>query len=90
MEGWVVEAFSDEQDGVGSVRAGFDDLIFVDDEIFAEDGQGDRVTNLLNVLELALEEFFIGEATDGGGSGAVVGGGDGDGIEIFADEAGRG
>jgi hypothetical protein len=32
------ERGDDEEDGVGAVGAGFDDLVFVDDEIFAEAG----------------------------------------------------
>ena len=84
------ETICDEEDGVGAVDAGFVELIGVDDEILAEDGEWDFGADLLEVGQFALEVFPIGETTDGDGAGVVVLAGDGDGVEVFADESGGG
>ena len=34
-EGGIVEDFGDQEDGIGTGEAGFDDLVVVDQEIFA-------------------------------------------------------
>lgn len=76
-----VEALADEEDGVGAGGAGFVDLVLVEDEVFAEDGECGGVFDALDVGEVSGEEAFVGEAGDGGGAGVLVGGGDGGGVE---------
>lgn len=86
----VVENGGDEEDGVGAPLDGFGDLSFVDDEVLAEEGEGDGGSDLAEVGEGALEEFFVGEHRETVGAGGFVIAGDGDGIEVGSDDAGGG
>ena len=58
----------DQQDGVGSVRGGFDDMEFVDREILAQNRNGDRGAGGFEIGETPLKKLFIGENTQGRGS----------------------
>jgi len=58
----VIEAFGDEEDGVGLDCAGLGDLVGVDDEVFAEDGEFDGLFDLVDEGGAASEEVLICEA----------------------------
>ena len=52
-------------------------------------GGGDGGADLFQVGQAALEERLVGQHADAGGAVVGVGAGDGDGIEVGADHAGR-
>src|SRR5581483_2272413 len=87
----LLEHRGDQQDRVGAGGASLVDLIRVEDEVLAQDGQGDRGAHGAEVVEGALE-MAVGEDRDGGGAVGGIGGGDGCGIEVGKDVAlaGRG
>ena len=84
------EGFGDEEDGVGAGSTGLDNLVRIDDEILAEDRQGDGVFDQFEILEFSLEEMFVGKDADGVGAGVLVDLGERVGLEIGSDYAGRG
>ena len=75
-EGVVGVGGDDEQDGVGSGGAGFEDLKGVEDEVLAEAGNVDSGGGGCEVVEGALEEFLIGKDGEGGGAGGLEGAGE--------------
>lgn len=85
----LVEGLGDEQDRVGPGSAGLIDLVLVDDEILAEDGELDGGPDGGEIFQFALEEFFVGQDADRIGAASLVGPGDLDGVEVGADEARR-
>ena len=91
-EGSVRVGGDDEQNGVGAGGAGFEDLKGIEDEVLAETGNVDDVGGLFEIGERALEELFVGEDGERGGSGGLEGAGQGGGMEVAADEplGGRG
>ena len=87
----VGERGSDEQDGVGAVGAGFDDLVLVHDEVLAEARDVGGGGCDFEVGEATLEEGLVGEDGKRGGSGVGEIAGERRGVEFGADEAfGRG
>ena len=44
------EAFGDQKDRIGSRSASFPDLVFIDDEVLAEDWQGHLCANFTKVF----------------------------------------
>lgn len=60
----VGEAFGDQEDGVGVEGAGLGDLVGVDDEILADDGEIDGLLDLLDEGGAASEVFLVCEAGD--------------------------
>lgn len=86
----IVEDGDDEEDGVGAPLDGLEDLAFVDDEVLAQEGQGDGGADLAEVIEGPLEEGLVGEDGQAAGAGFLVGLGDADGVEVGADDAGGG
>lgn len=76
-EGGVIEAFGDEEDGVGAQGAGLGDLIGVDDEVFAEDGEGCVWFDRGDEGWVAREVFFVCEARNGRCAAHVVSSRDG-------------
>ncbi len=58
----VVETFGDEEDGVGFDGPGLGDLVGMDDEIFAEDGEGYFLFDLVDEGGVASEEVLVCEA----------------------------
>ena len=56
---FLIEGGGNQQDGVGAVRSGFDDLQFVDDEIFAQAGKRTAGGGLAQIFQRALEELFV-------------------------------
>lgn len=82
-----IEAFGDEEDGVGACGASFIDLVGIDDEVFAEDGQVDDLADGLEVFEFSLEVLFVGKHAEGIGAGGGIGFCDEDGVEVLAYEA---
>lgn len=61
----------DQQNGVGAMGAGFDDLVVVDDEVFAKAGDLRGCRGDFQVGEAALEEGRVGEDGEGGGAGVL-------------------
>jgi len=64
-EGGIIQAFGDEEDGVCAEGAGLGDLIGVDDEVFAEDGEGGVWFDAGDEGGVACEVFFVCEARNG-------------------------
>lgn len=58
----------DEQNGIGPIGGGFDDVQRVDGKVFAEDGNGDGGAGFKKMVPVASEVFLVGQ--DGEGSGA--------------------
>ena len=84
----VVKDFGDQEDGVGPREPGLDDLVLVDDEILPQERHGDRRSGARQVGELALEEGGVGEDAQAVGAVCLVDSGDGDRVEIGADDPG--
>ena len=59
------ERGGDQEDGICVVSAGFDDLILVYSEVFAQAGYLDRCRGDLEVAQAALEPWLIGENGQG-------------------------
>ena len=83
----VAERGRDEEDSVGTMGAGFDDLVLVDDEVLAEAGNFGCGRGDFEVLKAALEEGLVGEDREGCSAGVFEVRGEGLGIEVGADDA---
>src|ERR1019366_8112655 len=77
----------DQQDGIGAVSGGLENLRGVDGKVLAQDGQGYGGAGGLKMGQTALEERLVGEHAEGGGSAGLVGAGDAGGIEILHEDA---
>lgn len=66
------QTFGDEEDGIGPGGAAFVQLPGIDEEVFAEDGDGDGVFDTFKEGEVATEKVFIGEAGDRPCAGAFI------------------
>ena len=77
----------DQQDGIGAVSGGLENLRGVDGKVLAQDGQGYGGAGGFEMGEAALEERLVGEHAEGGGSAGLVGAGDAGGIEILHEDA---
>jgi len=55
------ERGDDQQDCIGAHRARFEDLIRIDDEVLAQNGQRARGARIFQILCAALEELHVGE-----------------------------
>src|SRR6201996_4190671 len=66
----VSQRCHDQQDGVGSVGAGLDDLKRINHEVFAQTRDCGRGRRFTEIVERTLKEFFIGE--DGKNCSACV------------------
>lgn len=64
------QAGGDEQHGIGSHQSGLQELVGVDDEVFAQDGQAGQRAGGLQVGQGAAEVGFVRQ--DGEGGGAVL------------------
>lgn len=80
----------DEEDGVGVMGAGFDDLILVDDEVLAKAREVGGSGGDFEVAQAALEKGLVGEDGERGRAGALEGDCEGFGVEVRTDEATRG
>ena len=82
----------DQQDGIGAVGRGLEDLRRVDGEILAQDGEGYGGAGAFEIGQAALEKWLVGEHAEGGGSARFVGAGDAGRVEIVGEDAlaGRG
>ena len=76
----------DQQHRVGAHGAGFEHLPRVDDEVLAQQRQGDRVAGGAQVVLVALEEVLVGEHGQGAGAGPFVTAGDVHRVEVLADQ----
>src|SRR6185295_1644582 len=61
----AVEGGGDEEDEVGAGGAGLEELVLVDDEVLAEDGDVDGGADSAEVIERAAEAGAVGEDGDG-------------------------
>ncbi len=64
----IVQRGGDEQDGVGAVGAGLEDLVLVDDEVLAQSGERRGGRCQLEIAQTALEVGLVGEDGEGGAS----------------------
>ena len=80
----------DEEDSVGMMGAGLDNLVLVHDEVFAEAGDLRDCGGDLEVAQAALEEGLVGENGEGGGSGIFEAGGQRLRVELRANQTLRG
>ena len=86
----VVEDLGDQEDGIGAGHPGLDDLIFIDQEVFAEQGDGDRRPDSGEVGQVPLEIRSVGQDAQAGGAVGLIRPGDGDRVEVGPDDLGRG
>ena len=82
-----LERRHDQEHAVGAEGAGFDDLIGIEHEVLAQRRQIDGSAGGGEILVAALEIGLVGQDRQAGGAAALVGAGEGDRIEIGADEA---
>ncbi len=59
-ESLVVERRHDQQDRVGPCCRGFDDLHFIENEIFPQDRDAHGTADLCDVLQFSLKELLVG------------------------------
>src|SRR5882672_2388085 len=69
----LVEDADDEQGGVGQHDARLVELVLVDDEVLAEDGEASGIADGAEVVDGALEELLVGEDGDGARAALAVG-----------------
>src|SRR5689334_11388249 len=77
----------DQQNCICTPFDGFEDLPFIDDEIFAKQWKFYGFANLFQIIERALEKFFVGENGQTTCASSFVFFGDTDWIKIFADDS---
>lgn len=65
---FLFEGRNDEQNRIGAMGAGFDDLKFIDYEILAQAGKGSCRRRLLQISKRALKKFFIRQHGKGCGA----------------------
>ena len=68
---FLVEGGDNQQDGVGAIGPGFDDLEFIDDEILAQAGKRTAGRGLAQIVQRALEKLFVGQNRQRGGAGPL-------------------
>ena len=78
----------DEQDGVRAPFDGFENLAFINDEILAQQRQFHGGADLAEIIERALEKFFVGQNGQAACARRFVFFGDADGIKVLANDAG--
>jgi len=76
-----------DEDAIRPERRAFCDLNRVEQEVFAEQGQVRDLSDRCEYLITALEPRTVGEDREAGRPAHPIGFGDGDGVEIFADDA---
>ncbi len=88
----VGQCGDDEEDGIGVMGAGFDELILVDHEVFAQARDLDSGGGAIEIGEAALKVRLVGEDGESGGSAGLKARSEPGRIEGFADESfgGRG
>ncbi len=69
----VVEDLGDQEDRVGPGEPGLDDLVLVDDEVFAKQRDRDRSPDPGEVGEVSLEVGDVGQDAEAGRAVALVG-----------------
>ncbi len=63
----------DKEEGVRAVSGGLKHLVFVEDEVLAQEGYFDGFPDHRQVVEAAQEVFLLGQHGDGGGACGGVG-----------------
>ena len=77
----------DEQDGVRAPFDGFENLAFINDEIFAQERQFHGGADLPEIIERALKKLFVRQNGKAARTRRLVFLGDANRIEIFANDA---
>ena len=85
-----IENLGDQQDGVGAGGSGFEQLIAVEKEVLAQQRKRHGGSDGSQIAQVPLKGRLIGQDTDAGGAVLFVDAGDGDGIEIGAEQSGGG
>ena len=83
----IGERGGDEQNGVGAMGAGFDDLVLVDHEVLAQAGQRRGSRGQLEVAQAALKVGLVGEHGKRGSSAGAIAAGEPGRVEVGADQA---
>ena len=55
----IVEAFGDEQHGVGAGRSRFEHLVAIEDKILPQHRQADRLANTSEIVEVSLKIVLV-------------------------------
>lgn len=85
----IVQALGDQEDRIGTGRAGFEHLVAVDDKVLPQHRQVDHRPDLLQVLQRPLKVPLIGQHRHARGPVLGVRPGDRDRIEVGADQPRR-
>ncbi len=83
----IIQALRNQQDGIGAVDPGLQQLVRIEDEIFPQQRPLDDLSNLLQVFERPLKMGRFGQDTDARGPVLLVGLGDGDRMKVRANHA---
>ena len=88
----IRERSGDQQNGIGSVRTRFDDLIFVDDEVLSQTGNRGGTGSRSQIGKATLKEWLVGEDGERRRAAGLHGGCENGGGEIRTDQpfGGRG
>src|SRR4030095_12350000 len=78
----VVEALGDQEHCVGARGPGLEELVRIQNEVFAEDGNLDCGANLPQVVETPLKVLLVGQNAKATGPGSLVDAGDLDRIKV--------
>jgi len=80
----------DEQHSIGPGRAGFEELVPLQDELLPQDGDAHRRAGRTQVIEVALKVLLVGEYAERGSAVGFVNPRNRHGIEVGADHPRRG
>jgi hypothetical protein len=83
------QGIGDQQDRIGPGGTRFVDLPEVHDEVLSQDRNLDRLPDLLDIFEPALEILLVGQHADRIGAAALVRPGDGHWVEIGTNQSRR-
>ena len=84
---FAIENLRNQQDGIGAGGARFQQLIAIQNEVLAQQRRRNGGADLFQIGQMALEKRLVGQHADAGGAVIGVGAGDGDRIEIGADQS---
>jgi hypothetical protein len=82
----IIQALGNQQHTVRTSDTRFGDLIAINHEFFAHHGDPHDLPNVAQIVEVPLEEVFIGEHAQARGSGNFVLPSDRDGVKIWANQ----
>src|SRR5262249_44779153 len=85
----VVQNRRNEQDGIGAPLDRFQNLALIDEEVLPQQRKGNRRTNLLQIFQRALKEFFIRQDRETGRAASFVLAGNSHRVEVRTNDTGR-